>query len=246
MISDSTRLKLSIAQKNRFARSPISQETRNKIGEANRGHTVSNETRNKISNSNKGRGHSLEWKLKQSEKLKGKKVLDYSFEVLSQMRSGANHPLYGTHRTDETKNKIRLKKIGQKHKEISKQKIIDYLVGGIWYGNVRYNDNPYCEKWTPNLRERVRAYFGYVCFECGVKQDGRKLCVHHIHYNKKTCCDGSPHDMVPLCQECHTRTNYNRDYWEEHFVTKLYEQSSDGKCFFTKEEMKTFNKLSIQ
>ena len=121
--------------------------------------------------------------------------------------------------------------------EITRLKMSESGIGGFWYGNIRYYDNPYCEKWTAELRERVRAYFGYVCFECGTPQNGRKLNVHHIHYNKKTCCDGSPHDMVPLCPECHTKTNFNRDYWEDHFTELLYAFDPDGKCFFTREEM---------
>jgi hypothetical protein len=136
-----------------------------------------------------------------------------------------------------TREKIRLGKMDQTASEETKLKMSESGIGGFWYGNVRYQDNPYCEKWTADLRERVRAYFGYVCFECGIKQTNRKLNVHHIHYNKKTCCDGSPHDMVPLCPECHTKTNFNRDYWEDHFVELLYASDPEGKCFFTKEEM---------
>ena len=126
-----------------------------------------------------------------------------------------------------------------KHRDANIKRV-EKLIGGFWYGNIRYYNNQYCEKWTADLRERVRAYFGYICFECGVKQKGRKLSVHHIHYNKKTCCDGSPHDMVPLCAECHTKTNFNRDYWEDHFTEMLYLISPEGKCFFTKEEMGEF------
>lgn len=122
-------------------------------------------------------------------------------------------------------------------------KRVESLLGGFWYGNIRYHDNLYCEKWTSDLRERVRAYFGYTCFECGTPQGNRKLSIHHVHYNKKTCCDGSPHDLVPLCPECHTKTNFNREYWEDHFVEMLYANDPNGKCFFTKEEMGKFTQF---
>lgn len=119
------------------------------------------------------------------------------------------------------------------------QKRKETLIGGFWYGNVRYQDGPqYCERWTADLRDRVRAYFGYRCFECGSLQHGRKHNVHHVHYNKKTCCDGSPHDMIPLCPECHSKTNFNRAFWEDHFTTMIYSSDPNGKCFFTKEEMR--------
>lgn len=117
-------------------------------------------------------------------------------------------------------------------------KLTERLLGGFWYGNVRYYYGPlYCDKWNESLRERVRAYWGYKCVECGVHQNGKKLNVHHVHYNKKTCCDGSPHDMVPLCPSCHAKTNYNRRYWEQHFTEMIYTNDPTGKCFFTKDEM---------
>jgi hypothetical protein len=110
--------------------------------------------------------------------------------------------------------------------------------GGIWYGNVVYNDRPhYCERFNENFKERVRAYFGYRCFECGAPQNGTKLSVHHVHYDKKMCCNGSPQDVVPLCFSCHSRTNTGRDYWEEHFTKLLYSNHPEGKCFLTKTEM---------
>jgi hypothetical protein len=68
-----------------------------------------------------------------------------------------------------------------------------------WYGNVNYYDKKYCEKFNSEFRERVRAYWEYRCFECGEHQRVKKLSVHHVHYDKKMCCNGSPHDVVPLC-----------------------------------------------
>lgn len=120
--------------------------------------------------------------------------------------------------------------------ESRKQRRVELNIGGFWYGNVRYNEGPqYCELWNENLRERCRAYFNYTCVECGTPQNGRKLSVHHAHYNKKSCCDGSPRDLVPLCLDCHGETNHNRSYWEQHFTEMIYGYYR-GKCFFTKEE----------
>jgi hypothetical protein len=117
-----------------------------------------------------------------------------------------------------------------------KMRRVELNVGGFWYGNVRYNEGPqYCELWNANLRERCRAYFDYTCVECGTPQNGRKLGVHHVHYNKKSCCDGSPRDLVPLCVDCHGATNHNRGYWEKHFTEMLHSYYG-GKSFFTKEE----------
>lgn len=124
--------------------------------------------------------------------------------------------------------------------------VLERIHGGIWYGNVTHYDNPqYCEKFNREFKERVRAFRGYVCFECGEIQsinDKKKLSIHHVHYDKKMCCNGSPQDVVPLCTSCHTKTNHNREYWEDHFTEMIYENDPTGKCFFTKEEMKEYKR----
>lgn len=117
-------------------------------------------------------------------------------------------------------------------------------IDSLWYGDVKYNDGPqYCEKFNREFKERVRAYWGYRCFECHVIRK-KGLSVHHVHYDKKMCCNGSPRDVVPLCASCHQKTNFNRDYWEDHFTELLYLYDSSGKCFFTKEEMSNFVVMS--
>lgn len=134
-----------------------------------------------------------------------------------------------------------------KERENQSLLILETVHGGIWYGNVTHYDNPqYCEKFNKDLKERVRAFREYVCFECGAVQNvdsKTKLSVHHVHYDKKMCCNGSPQDVVPLCQSCHSKTLHNRDYWEEHFTEMIYNNDPMGKCFFTKEEMREYKKL---
>lgn len=121
--------------------------------------------------------------------------------------------------------------------EIMKNRLCEYS----WYGNVKYYDGPqYCEKWTPELRERVRAYFGYVCVECGTPQTDRKLAIHHVWYNKKLCCDDTPRTLVALCTGCHSKTsNGDRDAWSEHFQ-EIIDAYYGGRCWFTREEMKQY------
>lgn len=130
------------------------------------------------------------------------------------------------------------------------QRILNKLesrVHGFWYGNVQYADvrlpPVYCEKFNSELKERVRAYWDYRCFECGQPQNGKALQVHHVHYNKKACCDGSPRDLVPLCSSCHPKTNHNREYWESHFTDLLYMYDPIGKCFFNKDEMLAYGNV---
>jgi hypothetical protein len=185
----------------------------------------SEESKRKNSDSNK-KTHSVpEVRKKNSENIR-KKYLDP--EYVKNVKRG---------RINRSKNKLWHDKIVERNKT----KQIEFLLGGFWYGNVRYPDVPkYCEKFNVGFKERVRAYWNYQCFECGELQNGAKHCVHHVHYDKKMCCNGSPQDVIPLCKQCHTKTNYNRDFWEDHFTELLYANDPNGKCFFTKKEYEKF------
>ena len=81
-----------------------------------------------------------------------------------------------------------------------------------WRGGKSFE--PYCFKFTTNLKESVRDRFGRTCFLCPTteEENGRKLCVHHVDYNKGQGC-GHAWSLLPLCDSCHSRTNYNRWYW---------------------------------
>lgn len=71
-------------------------------------------------------------------------------------------------------------------------------VGGFWYGSV-INDrgsNQYCSKWNRYLKERIRAYWGYVSALSGLPERtiSRKtglpqsISCHHVYYQKSACC----------------------------------------------------------
>lgn len=104
----------------------------------------------------------------------------------------------------------------------------------MWKGGISYE--PYCEKFNNDLKERVRAFFSYRCLECGSDGNGIRLAVHHVNFNKGTCCDNDRKLFVPLCSKCHGKTNRNREYWTQHF-TEIIDTLYAGKCYFTKEEM---------
>ena len=123
-----------------------------------------------------------------------------------------------------------------------------YLVGSL---NPNYRPDAqrqYCEKWTADLRRRVRAFFNNTCMMCGVTQDEyytnsgkpKLLHVHHVNYNKNQCCDESvPRLLIPLCVSCHNKTTVKREIWEP-ILTKLIMNNYGGKCFYTKEEYKQY------
>lgn len=125
----------------------------------------------------------------------------------------------------------------------------EYEVGK---NNANYVDGrsygDYCHKFNDNLKERVRWFFADSngvrrCFLCGEAEPetGARLPVHHVDYDKSTCCNGKTPYLVPLCQKCHNKTSgkHVRKQYEEEIKKKLLEQTG-GKCFFTKEEFCQF------
>jgi hypothetical protein len=161
------------------------------------------------------------------------------------------HPYRGKHLPKEWKDNM-----SKSHKGVSntfllgkpqpietKMKKTESMIGGFWYGNVRYyQDIPlYCEKFTAVLRERDRVFWKHRCVKCGKPQSEhlnkngkpRKLSVHHVHYDKQTCRNGSPRDLVPQCCGCNVEVNTNRKYLEKFFTDIIYALNPNGKCFLT-------------
>jgi hypothetical protein len=127
-------------------------------------------------------------------------------------------------------------KIGSSRRGIPRPKeVIDKIRGeknANWKGGISFE--PYCPKFTNEFKERVRTFFGHRCVECGIPQNGEKLSIHHVNFNKQSCCDNTIPLFVPLCRSCHMKTNRNRPYWEQHFTSMITEKY-DGKCYVTKE-----------
>ena len=113
--------------------------------------------------------------------------------------------------TDEVKKKMSKARKGEKHPN--------------WRGGVSFE--PYCHKFTEKIKEEVRDKFGRVCLLCNKreKENGVKLSVHHCDYNKKQGCDEHEWELVPLCRSCHSKTNFNREYWSEKIFEKLKEKN---------------------
>jgi len=106
----------------------------------------------------------------------------------------------------------------------------------LWRGGVSFE--PYCPKFNNEFRSRVRTYFEYKCLLCGKsqKENGKKLCVHHVNYKKEACCDEDiPRYFVTLCVSCHAKTNNNREKYQKQFE-KMIEKRFGGKSFFHKKE----------
>ena len=124
----------------------LSEETKKKIGDGNRGVPKSEEHRQKLSEANLGEKHHMfgktpseETKQKISESQKGEKSHMYG-------KTGEKHPRFGETHTEETIQKISESKIGEKNPMYGKtgennpksKKVYQYDLQGRLIGSFRY------------------------------------------------------------------------------------------------------------
>jgi hypothetical protein len=134
------------------------------------------------------------------------------------------------------------------------------LIGGDKHPNWTGGPKDYCEKWNADFRKRIRAFFNYICINCGTRQKKKLLHCHHVYYDKKACCSlnengvyvtnlgiknnsytfeiiGDPNKFVILCDSCHAKSSgkKNREYWARLFEGMINNYYF-GKSYFTKEE----------
>ena len=88
---------------------------------------------------------------------------------------------------------------------------------------------------TDILKEKIRDRDNHECQLCNKKEIDyyRKLDVHHIDYNKEHY---NENNLITLCQICHLKTNFNRDYWFaycryiiENIIKTKYENSRNNR-----------------
>jgi hypothetical protein len=83
---------------------------------------------------------------------------------------------------------------------------------------------PYSKEFNENLKEQIRNRDNHECQYCHkkeieeLKEFNRRLNIHHIDYNKKNCDEDN---LISLCEKCHCKTNFNRNYWTNFFKNLL-------------------------
>ena len=157
--------------------------------------------------------HKKGYKFKDTSKMKGysnAKGKHWKVKDTSRMHKfqkgdnlGEKNPMFGKRKTDETRKKLSEALSGERHPNWIKDRSF-----------LEYTDD-----WTDILKEAIRQRDKYICQICGVCQDEleerfKKLDIHHIDYNKKSC---NPENLITLCRRCHAKTNYNRNYWINYF-----------------------------
>jgi len=207
--TEETKKKISVARKRnpvRFwlgkKRPSFSEEWKKKIGEASKNRKYSKKTRKKISEALKGKKHSEERKRNVSKALKGKKAWNKGLKL------GPN---------PEHSKRMKGRKLSKETKRrMSKSQKKRVLEGKnhLWRGGISFE--PYGLEFNEDLKEVIRNRDRRKCQVCEKTEleNKQKLDAHHIDYDKK---NNNPNNLISLCHNCHSKTNFNREYWVDYF-----------------------------
>lgn len=218
---------------------PKSEEHKRKIGEAHKGRVFTEERRKQMSESRKGKSTNAGWKMseQQIELIRARNIGRKRSEEDKLKQSLATKGVPKGPMKEETKKKLAIINTGKvysmesriKHSCTSRGIPIEEFDKFACYVD-------YCPKFNFKFKERVREFFGRVCVECGKpeSENPTRLCVHHVNYKKEACCDSDIKWLfVALCSGCHSKTHYNRKYWEGHF-TEMINKKYGGSCYLPK------------
>ena len=166
----------------------------------------------------------------------GKKASESTKAKLRLLKAG-NQNMLGKRHSLVTRKKMSNARIGTKCSEETRIRISHGGIGKhngdknpAWKGGVAYL--PYCHKFNRKFKDRVRNFFGNVCAGCGIHVSDlkRNLDVHHVNFNKNSCCDNTKPLFVPLCRSCHSKTRHDPDYYQTYY-TNMINGTYGGKCY---------------
>ena len=193
----------------------LSEKTRLKISEGNKGPRWSDSDKKRMSKQRKG--------LLVGEKngMFGKNHSEETKLGMSKDRSGSGNAMFGKKHSKESLEKMRMIKLGKKLSEKTKRKMGAWQKGennNNWNGGSSFE--PYGTEFNNKLKESVRKRDNYTCQECGIKQIELfyKLNVHHIDYDKQ---NNVPENLISLCSSCHAKTNIKRAFWTGYLIGLL-------------------------
>lgn len=238
------RIKSCSGEKNNFFSRHHTEETRRRISEAKKnrvgtmlGKHHSEETKRKMSIAKKGKftwiinknhpkyaGWLSQVSLPKSEKTK-LKMKEHIKSV--EHRKHISEAKKGIPLSDITKRKLSEANKGKHLSEETRKKISESQRGEKchwWLGGISFE--PYGLEFNRILKDSIRCRDKYSCQVCNKNQIenftklgmSKKLYVHHIDYNKK---NNKHENLISLCLNCHSKTNFMRDDWTNHFMEKM-------------------------
>lgn len=82
-----------------------------------------------------------------------------------------------------------------------------------WKGGI--STAPYCFIWSDNeYKDSIKERDTYKCRGIDCRKNSKRLCLHHIDYDKKNC---HPDNLITLCVSCNSRANFNEEYWKKQY-----------------------------
>jgi len=92
-----------------------------------------------------------------------------------------------------------------------------------WKGGISFGK--YCPKFNNKIKKEIREKYNNCDYISGLHKNicnnGLNLDVHHIDYDKEQGCNEKKWQLIPLSRSNHTKTNYNREFWNKLFIYAL-------------------------
>lgn len=117
--------------------------------------------------------------------------------------------------TEERKKKFSITKTGYKASDETKKKMSDVRIGEKnhnWQDGKSFE--PYSIEFNDQLKRKIRKRDNNQCQNPNCWNTSKRLCIHHIDYNKSNCLEDN---LITLCTSCNGRANKNKEYWIEFY-----------------------------
>lgn len=177
-------------------------EYRKKMSDIVRGRKTSEKTKKKLSEIMMGRKISNEWRENISKSKLGTKASLETKKKISEAHKRENL-------SEETLQKLSIARTGNKNPN--------------WNGGVSFGK--YCSKFNETKKKEVRDQYNNCDFISGLHKsiinNNENLDVHHIDYNKEQGCNDTEWKLIPLSHSHHSKTNFNKWFWNKLFINAL-------------------------
>ncbi len=156
------------------------------------------------------RSRTKEERQKMSISLKGQKRTEKQKENYSKSKKGVKRKPF----TEKHRQNLSISLMGDKNpmygrtKELSPQ----------WLGGSSFL--PYPPEFNKEKKQFIKNRDLNIC-QTPNCMNTENLCIHHIDYDKK---NNNPENLITLCNNCHAKTNFYRDYWIEYYkeIVSIY------------------------